>query len=208
MLKAPNKAVMPQKISIMIIPEGWIKYFRSRYDFAMAWLLLSNITHSLLCDQIFKPKTLPLVDDMQYMKIHFRDTLFLFLLFSFTILFGQERFEVGVKFTNEISMPWNGGFNAPQFSNIDLNRDGITDMISFDRQGDMLRTYIHLPASGRWQLNWDYAKIFPPLVDWVLILDYNHDGVEDLFTSSSKTGVAGSLYIGDLFKMISGLSLS
>jgi len=108
------------------------------------------------------------------------------------LISAQERLEVGVKLDDtDLPMPWNGGFNAPQFSNIDLNRDGITDMISFDRQGDILRTYIHLPASGRWQLDWEYAHIFPPIVDWVLILDYNHDGVEDLFTSSSSTGVPG-----------------
>ena len=88
-------------------------------------------------------------------------------------------------------MPWNGGFNAPQFSNIDLNQDNVTDMISFDRQGDMLRTYIHLPASGRWMLDWSYAADFPPLVDWVLAADYDQDGIEDLFTSSSVSGVAG-----------------
>lgn len=35
------------------------------------------------------------------------------------------------------------------------------------------------------------CRFFPPLVDWVLIADYNKDGVEDLFTSSSNTGVAG-----------------
>jgi len=119
--------------------------------------------------------------------------LYIFAFISLSLMaYSQERYEVGVKTTStDLPMPWNGGFNAPQFSNIDLNRDGITDLISFDRQGDMLRTYIHLPASGHWQLNWDYAKIFPPIVDWILIYDYNKDGVEDLFTSSSKTGVAG-----------------
>jgi hypothetical protein len=89
-------------------------------------------------------------------------------------------------------MPWNGGYNAPQFANIDLNHDDVMDMISFDRQGDMLRTYIHLPASGRWVLDWSYANNFPKeLVDWVQVADYNQDGIEDLFTSSSATGVAG-----------------
>ncbi len=114
------------------------------------------------------------------------------MLFFPYILRSQARLEVGVTVDGkEITMPWNGGYNAPQFSNIDLNRDGITDMISFDRQGDQLRTYIHLPASGRWILDWSYTGIFPPVVDWVLVADYNGDGVEDLFTSSSATGVAG-----------------
>ncbi|MBP8085966.1 MAG: VCBS repeat-containing protein [Saprospiraceae bacterium] len=109
-------------------------------------------------------------------------------------LSAQERLDIPVLIDNkELVMPWNGGFNAPQFANIDLNHDGVTDMISFDRQGDMLRTYIHLPASGRWMLDWNYAKSFPPgLVDWVQVVDYNQDGIEDLFTSSSASGVAGA----------------
>ena len=94
-------------------------------------------------------------------------------------------------------MAWAGGYNAPQFSNIDFNRDGITDLISFDRHGDILIPYIHLPASGRWIVDWSYASSFPKLVDWVLVVDYNHDGVEDLFTSASPYGIPGiSVYKG------------
>ena len=105
---------------------------------------------------------------------------------------AQERMQIPVTIDNkELVMDWNGGFNAPQFSNIDLNRDGIKDMISFDRQGDMLRTYLRMPATGRWVMDWSYLDFFPELVDWVLVVDYNRDGVEDLMTSSSATGVAG-----------------
>lgn len=105
---------------------------------------------------------------------------------------AQQRIDVGVNIDEkELTMPWTGGYNSPQFANIDLNRDGITDMISFDRQGDVLRTYIHLPASGRWILDWTYTAFFPALVDWVQVVDFDKDGVEDLFTSSSPTGVAG-----------------
>ncbi|HZV69469.1 MAG TPA: T9SS type A sorting domain-containing protein [Saprospiraceae bacterium] len=124
--------------------------------------------------------------------------LFVFSMLHFFSVQSQERFDISVKIGNqERTMPWTGGYNAPQFSNIDFNRDGITDLISFDRQGDILIPYIHLPASGRWIVDWSYASIFPKLVDWVLVVDYNHDGVEDLFTSSSETGIAGiSVYRG------------
>lgn len=105
---------------------------------------------------------------------------------------AQVRYDVNVQnIEGELAMPWTGGLNAPQFSNIDFNRDGIQDMISFDRQGDILRTYVRLPASGRWIQAWQYEEFFPPLVDWVKVVDYDRDGVEDLFTSSSKEGVAG-----------------
>lgn len=111
---------------------------------------------------------------------------------------AQERLQIPVIIDGkELRFDWSGGFNAPQFSNIDLNRDGIQDMLTFDRQGDILRTYIRMPDSGQWVLDYSYLTDFPPLVDWVLVADYNKDGVEDLFTSSSVTGVAGiSVYQG------------
>ena len=113
-------------------------------------------------------------------------------------MLAQDRLQVPVIIDGkELRFDWSGGFNAPQFSNIDLNRDGIQDMITFDRQGDILRTYIRMPDSGQWVLDYSYLPDFPKLVDWVLVKDYNHDGVEDLFTSSSATGVAGiSVYKG------------
>ncbi len=132
------------------------------------------------------------------MNINRKYIPFIFFALISTPLWTQERFDIGVKAGNEeLSMPWTGGYNAPQFNNIDLNRDGVTDLISFDRQGDYLIPYIREPNSGRWVIDWSYVSSFPPLVDWVLVVDYNHDGVEDLFTSSSVTGIAGiSVYKG------------
>src|SRR3990170_6854033 len=119
------------------------------------------------------------------------------LIFSIIIitvpLHAQTRYDARAKnhAPAELVMPWTGGYNAPQFSNIDFNQDGITDLVSFDRQGDILRTYVHLPASGRWIQQWSLEDFFPELVDWLQIVDFDNDGIEDLFTSSSKTGVAG-----------------
>lgn len=121
----------------------------------------------------------------------------LLVAFSFFLLcpitaHGQMRFDpVVTDDGDEKTMPWTGGMNAPQFSNIDLNRDGIRDLVSFDRQGDILRTYLRLPASGRWIQSWEFEAFFPHLVDWLIVSDYDQDGVEDLFTSSSQTGVPG-----------------
>lgn len=111
---------------------------------------------------------------------------------ALNIIDAQSRLDVPVNdSTSELTMPWTGGYNAPQFSNIDFNRDGIQDLISFDRQGNVLRTYIRMPASGRWIQVWSYENYFPDLVDWVLLRDFDKDGVEDIFTSSSRAGVAG-----------------
>ncbi len=105
---------------------------------------------------------------------------------------GQDRREVPVVADDHLlEMAWAGGFNAPQFSNIDLNRDGIRDLIAFDRQGDQIRTYLRMPASGLWRLDWTYTAQFPPVTDWLLVRDYDGDGVEDLFTGSSSIGIPG-----------------
>lgn len=74
---------------------------------------------------------------------------------------------------------------------MDLNRDSVPDLISFDRQGDQLRVYLRLPASGRWQPDWTYPAIFPPLTDWLLVRDFDGDGIEDLFTGASAVGIPG-----------------
>src|SRR5688572_28634056 len=87
---------------------------------------------------------------------------------------AQERYEIGVLHNGaHLEMPWTGGLNAPQFSNMDFIRDGIKDMITFDRQGNILRTYIHLPASGRWVWRPEYEVYLPDLVDWVQVVDFN-----------------------------------
>lgn len=124
---------------------------------------------------------------------NFRLILAVCLVFTcWASIYAQQRLEVPVQIDgHELTMPWSGGMNAPQFSNIDFNRDGIQDLISFDRQGNILLTYLRLPATGRWILAPQYAEYFPKLVDWVLVTDYDNDGVEDLFTSASDVGVPG-----------------
>lgn len=105
-----------------------------------------------------------------------------------TFIHAQEEFPVQV---SGYEYPFGGGMNAPQFSNIDLNRDGVQDLVVFDRQGDVLMSFLRAPASGLWKLRNEYVPMFPKVTDWLLIRDYDGDGVEDLFTSSIEAGVAG-----------------
>lgn len=85
---------------------------------------------------------------------------------------------------NPIVNPWTGGLNFCQYSAIDLNMDGIKDLLAFDRTANKINTfinkgtantvdYVHAPQ---------YQLKFPPLHDWVLAADYDKDGREDLFT--------------------------
>ncbi len=125
-------------------------------------------------------------------------------IFAFAILLislqlnSQSRYDVEVRRgSDELIMAWTGGANAPQFANIDFNGDDVKDLISFDRQGNVLRTYIRLPATGRWEQVWSYEAFFPKIVDWFQIVDFDKDGIEDLFTSASPAGIPGvTIYKG------------
>ena len=88
--------------------------------------------------------------------------------------------------------PFVGGLNSPQFSEIDLNRDGQMDLFVFDRVGHRVLTFLrdksiypyyrYAPA---------YQKLFPDLNDWVLIRDYNADGIPDIIASDTIPIVFG-----------------
>ncbi|MFM8918248.1 MAG: FG-GAP repeat domain-containing protein, partial [Bacteroidota bacterium] len=88
--------------------------------------------------------------------------------------------------------PWVGGFNAPIFSEIDLNGDGIKDLFVFDRDGFRVSTFINNGTVGQVDYHYapEYRKRFPAgLHDWVLLKDFNCDGREDVFTYSYSGGM-------------------
>ena len=87
--------------------------------------------------------------------------------------------ENGILFTSALS----GGINAGQFSNIDLNLDGIMDIIVFDKSGNKLSPFIN--NNGSFVYTPQYRKNFPNIHDWMLLADYNCDGKNDIFTYSS-----------------------
>lgn len=86
-----------------------------------------------------------------------------------------------------LTAPWSGGLNTPQFSTIDLNRDGQEDLFIFDRQLRKVYTWLAVQQNGQWQYRYApaYEVFFPAeLENWVLLRDYNCDGLKDIFTSS------------------------
>jgi len=89
-----------------------------------------------------------------------------------------------------IRNPWVGGLNYCQFSEIDLNLDGIKDLFVFDRTGNRISTFINKGSANKVDYYYapEYATKFPPLHDWVLLRDYNCDGKEDIFGYSDIGG--------------------
>jgi hypothetical protein len=84
--------------------------------------------------------------------------------------------------TTVLPYAWSGGLNSCQFCSIDINLDGTSDLLVFDRHGNRILPYIRtgwglVPAP-------QYAGNFPDLHDWVTGADYNCDGKTDLFTYS------------------------
>jgi hypothetical protein len=79
---------------------------------------------------------------------------------------------------------WAGGMNSCQFGEIDLNLDGIMDLIVFDRHGDRLMTFINggEPNTTDYAYAPEFVQAFPDLYDWVILRDYNNDGLQDIFT--------------------------
>ncbi len=92
-----------------------------------------------------------------------------------------------------MDFPLAGGLNAPQVSAADLNNDGLDDLHIFDRVGDVHLTFINLGIadSSSYQYAPEYASTFPEILNWVLLRDYDGDGIQDLFAFSDVQGISG-----------------
>jgi hypothetical protein len=87
----------------------------------------------------------------------------------------------------KLANPWSGGLNTPQFSTIDLNKDGREDLFIFDRMLRKVYTYLAVQEGGQWKYTYapEYEAMFPEeLENWVLLRDYNCDGLKDIFTNT------------------------
>jgi len=86
--------------------------------------------------------------------------------------------------TNDsLKMPFTGGLNAPQISNIDLNNDGVKDLFIFDKTGSKALTFLR--KNGAFEYTPFYDGKFPPLNDWAQLRDFDGDGRMDIYTEVS-----------------------
>jgi hypothetical protein len=82
----------------------------------------------------------------------------------------------------KLSNPWAGGFNTPQFSEMDLNKDGVMDLVAFER-GFYGSVKCFLQTESGWKYAPKYHHAFPEMRNWMLLRDYDCDGLMDIFTS-------------------------
>jgi len=130
---------------------------------------------------------------------HFRTHVLLLLsLFTVSQLMGQGPQLIRVDSVNIISNgfplhnPWAGGLDLPQFSQADLNYDGIADLYIYDRAA--FQSYVFLYTGGGSTPEYTYSPeisaTFPKdISNWALLRDFNCDGSPDLFTCSRKNNL-------------------
>ena len=120
----------------------------------------------------------------------FRLALILIICFSIeNNLFCQDFYfdrkdSVNVLKTGVIlSHAWSGGWNNPQFSEVDVDMDGNMDLFVYDRSSHKStvfrwngnpanNNYIHAPI---------YDLVFPDIDNFGLMIDFDNDGDKDLF---------------------------
>jgi hypothetical protein len=105
-----------------------------------------------------------------------------------------------VKFLNRnnvdtLKFPFVGGFQKPQFNKMDLNNDGVKDLIVFDAIGNKIITYLW--KNNAWSHAPEFENSFPPLSQWLKLIDNNNDGKEDIFTA---TGPLYNIFPDQVFK--------
>lgn len=80
-------------------------------------------------------------------------------------------------------LAWSGGFNNPQFTMGDLNNDQIADMVVYDFQSNQIKTFLNkgTPGNPNYVYAPKYAKNFPAANNYLIMADYNRDGISDVF---------------------------
>jgi len=108
-----------------------------------------------------------------------------FLLFA-NAQFGFLRSSLPVFFAgNQLVSPWGGGLNCPQFSEIDINFDGLIDLFVLDRSADQIRVFMGKDdGTNKYFVEApEFRSLFPADVRYrAALVDYNLDGLPDIFT--------------------------
>lgn len=90
-------------------------------------------------------------------------------------------------YSRQLPLAWCGGFNNPQISSADVNHDGLQDLVIFEA-GLGITTLVNTGMTAgmpNYKYAPKYALKFPACYGYMLLVDYNCDGVPDLFDRGS-----------------------
>ncbi|MFM2285156.1 MAG: hypothetical protein RLZZ543_653 [Bacteroidota bacterium] len=121
----------------------------------------------------------------------------------------------------QLTFPFTGGFNYMQGGAMDLNNDGIQDLVLFDRTGDRILPFLYTgtPGVAAYKFAWEYVYAFPKVKEFMLVKDFNCDGKADIFTyensgfkvykntSSEANGLQFEVYTSSLLSYFNPASL-
>ncbi|MDD2205605.1 MAG: FG-GAP-like repeat-containing protein [Bacteroidales bacterium] len=84
----------------------------------------------------------------------------------------------------KLDFPWCGGIISAQFCEIDLNLDGIFDLLIYDRIGKKLLFFVasFQNDSLHYRFSTEYNSSFPEINNWIICKDFDNDGRNDIFT--------------------------
>ena len=143
------------------------------------------------------------------MKIILILPTFLFIILSH---FGIGQFAFNyvdsisvIKAGSQLNMPWAGGLNYAQFSDIDYDFDGDMDLLVFDRSSNQIKLFENKQLSGEsfYAFNPFGEDFFPENMRYRLFaIDYNGDNKKDLFTY----GIGGLKVYKNVGDVVNGLS--
>ena len=122
---------------------------------------------------------------------------FVFSALSFTVLGQQYIYDQSPEvIVNNLSLkfPWIGGLNSAQINTIDLNSDGLQDIIAFERSTLEIFTFIATDEQN-YSYKPQYTSFFPEIYGWIITRDINGDGKKDIFTGHAL-GI--QVYINEL----------
>jgi len=93
---------------------------------------------------------------------------------------------------------WAGGIDAGHFSNVDMNNDGIDDVVNFDRSDHSFTVFLSGGEPGEIDLQYapSYTERFShceKCFEFALFVDYNCDGRKDLFCGAGT----GDIWVYD-----------
>jgi hypothetical protein len=130
----------------------------------------------------------------EYLMRKFFFIIYCFILFIESIKaqlpVGRDTFSV-YENGKLLKMPLGGGLNFCNLSNIDLNLDGIDDVVAYDKITSnaygRFKCFIKKGVSGQtiYESAPELNYRFPRVDNWALLLDYNGDGKKDIFASAS-----------------------